>query len=143
MTLCKCRCKKKNVPWTVNVKLWAQFMIVMPLHQSHTKSTLGWQKENGRKGISHSTTNSIHMRWNLSYVLYLKETLNVTPNLVSSQVHDTSFKHLKRVSLVFVWKIGYYHLTYLRQLKLLNKQSGLFCFMRLSTFWKTLELKGY
>ena len=37
--------KKENVPWTVNAKLWMQFMTVVSLHQSHKKSTLGWQKE--------------------------------------------------------------------------------------------------
>ena len=46
-------------------KLWTQFMTVASLHQSSKKSTLGWQKENGSKGIiiitSHSTTNNIHM----------------------------------------------------------------------------------
>ena len=58
--------KKENVPWTVNAKLWTQFMTVVSLHQSHKKSTLGWQKENGSKVIrtlkSHSITNDIHMR---------------------------------------------------------------------------------
>ena len=37
----------------------------MPLHQNGGKSTLGWQKGNGRKGIiirkTHSITNYIHM----------------------------------------------------------------------------------
>ena len=55
-----------NVPWTVNAKLRMQFMTAVSLHQSHKKSTLGWQKENGSKGIitikSHSITNDIHMR---------------------------------------------------------------------------------
>ena len=34
--------KKENVQWTVNAKLWMQFMTVKSLHQSHNKSTLGW-----------------------------------------------------------------------------------------------------
>ena len=58
--------KNENVPWTVNHKLRMQFMTVVSLHQSHKKSSLGWQKENGSKGIititSHSITNDIHMR---------------------------------------------------------------------------------
>ena len=41
-------------------------MTVVPLYQNRKISTLGWQKENGRKGIitikGHSTTNDIHMR---------------------------------------------------------------------------------
>ena len=36
--------KKENVPRSVNTELWMQFMTVVLLHQSHKKSTLGWQK---------------------------------------------------------------------------------------------------
>ena len=49
-----------------NAKIWMQFMTVASLHQRHEKSTLGWQKENGSKGIitikSNSIKNNIHMR---------------------------------------------------------------------------------
>ena len=42
------------------------YVTVVPLHQSHEKFSLGWQKENGRKSITnikiHSTTNNIHTR---------------------------------------------------------------------------------
>ena len=58
--------KKEDDPWTVNAKLWMQFMTVVSLHQSHKNSTLGWQKENGSESIitikSHSITNYNHMR---------------------------------------------------------------------------------
>ena len=41
-------------------------MTVVSLHQSREKSTLSWQNENGRHGITtikgHSTTNDIQMR---------------------------------------------------------------------------------
>ena len=41
-------------------------MTVVSLHESRKKSTLGWQTENGSKGVitikSHSITNDIHMK---------------------------------------------------------------------------------
>ena len=49
----------------VKAKLWMQFVTVVSLHQSCKKSTLGWQKENGRKGViiikSHPIKNNINM----------------------------------------------------------------------------------
>ena len=41
----------KYVPWTVNATFRTQIMTVVSLHQSREKSTLGWKKENGRKGV--------------------------------------------------------------------------------------------
>ena len=77
-------------------------MTVVSLHQSHEKSTLGWQKENGSKGIitieSHSITNDIS-----SYVWHLKETLDVTPNLKWSVVRcATPYSNISKKSFVFV-----------------------------------------
>ena len=50
----------KRKKQTANAKLCTQFMTTMSLYESH-KSNLGWQKENGKKGIitikNHSTTN--------------------------------------------------------------------------------------
>ena len=48
-----------------------------------------------------------------SYARYLKETLDVTPNLKWSVVRCTTTlpKHLKKMSFVFIWKIGYYYLS--------------------------------
>ena len=43
--------QKENVSWTVNVKLWTQFMTFVSVHQSHKKSTLSWERENGSEGI--------------------------------------------------------------------------------------------
>ena len=69
----------------------ANYGIDMSLHQSHEKSTLGWLKKNGGKGIitikksfnhkqySHQTTVS-------SYVWHLKEILDVTRHLKLSVV---------------------------------------------------------
>ena len=58
--------QKENVSCMLHARLWMQFMIVVSLCHSHTKSILSWQKENGSKGIitikSHSITNNIHMR---------------------------------------------------------------------------------
>ena len=66
LILCNCRVKK-NVPCTINTKLWTQCMTVVSILQSREKSALLWQKENGRKvviiTISHSTTNDIYVRW--------------------------------------------------------------------------------
>ena len=59
----------EDVPWTVNAKLWTQFMIAMSLHE---KYSLGRQKENGRKVIitieSHSTTNDNHIRQHFQFM---------------------------------------------------------------------------
>ena len=49
--LYNCRVYKKYVPWTVNATFRTQIMTVVSLHQSREKSTLGWKKENGRKGV--------------------------------------------------------------------------------------------
>ena len=53
--------------------------------------------------------------WDDTFKLYktCEETLSVTLNLnwsVSSAVHHISLKYLKKVSFVFVWKIGYCYL---------------------------------
>ena len=48
LTLCNCRVKEE-CPMDGNAKLSTQFMTAVSLHQSREKSTLGWQKENGRK----------------------------------------------------------------------------------------------
>ena len=79
----------KNVPWTLNGKLWTQFITVVTIHQSRQKSTLCWQKEryDGRKDIitakRHSTTNGIHMR---RQVWHLKGSLDETSNFEWSVV---------------------------------------------------------
>ena len=65
LILCNCRVKGE-CPMDSKCQIWTQFMTVMSLHQSHEKSTLGWQKENGSKGIliikSYLITNDIHIR---------------------------------------------------------------------------------
>ena len=51
LILYNCRVYKKYVPWTVNATFQTQIMTVVSLHQSREKSTLGWKKEDGRKGV--------------------------------------------------------------------------------------------
>ena len=59
----------ESVTWTVNDKLWKQFMTVVSLQQSHEKSILGLQKVSERKGIinikNNSIRNDIHIRRHL------------------------------------------------------------------------------
>ena len=107
-----------TVPWPVTVRLWAQFMTVVSLHQSHEKSTLGWQRENGSKGIITLKSSFIHKRYShettlSSNVWHLQETSDVTPNLKWSVeiVRCALLKHYKRASFVFIWKIGYHYLS--------------------------------
>ena len=95
---------------------------------SNKKSTLGWQKENGSKGIitikSHSIINNIHMRRHFKVI---RETSNVTPNLKWSIVkYTTPYSNISKKCLFCFYEILVI-IAYPRQRKLLNNRSELFC----------------
>ena len=125
-----------------------QFMTVMPLHQNCGKSTLCWQKGNGRKGIiirkTHSTTNYIHMREHFQAMcgIWTKKTLDITHNLKWLVVrHATLYSNISKKFLLCVWKVGFYYLSKTIQTFQINDRRHFANdVMGKSKFWKTSEL---
>ena len=61
--------------------------------------------------------------------------------MISSEVRHTLLKHLKKVSFVFVWKVGFYYLSKTIQTFQINDQRHIANdVMGISKFWKTSEL---
>ena len=122
--------KKENVPWTINAKLCMQFMTVTSSEPQKLYFGLAegkWKqryynhkKSFNRNRYSHETTLS-------SYVLHLKENLDVTPNLKWSIVMCvTPYPNISKKCLLCLYE-KLVIITYPRQHELLNKQSELFC----------------
>ena len=91
--------KKKNLSWRVNATLWMQFMTVVSLHQSHRKCTLGWQKENGSKGI-----------------------IIIKCHLMASDIQMRRYFQV----MCGIWRLLLVIITYPKQHELLNKRLELF-----------------
>ena len=120
-----------NVPWTVNAKLWTEFMTGMSLHQKPEKYfglTEGKWKQRyynckrsfNQKQYSYETTLS-------SYVWHLKKTFDVTLNMKWSVVRCAiPYSNISKKCILCLYK-KLVIITYPRQHKLLNKQSELFC----------------
>ena len=89
---------------------------------------------------SHSTANDVHMRRH--FVRHLNENLDLNPNLKCSVVgSSTPCSNISKKCLLFLYE-KLVIITYPRQHELLNKDRSYFvnAVMRISTFWKTLEL---
>ena len=130
----------------VNAKIWMQFMTVASLHQSHKKSTLGWQKKKWRKSVitikSHSTTNDIYMRrhfeimcgiWRKPY-MYL---LTWNGQLWGAQLTQTSQKSgsclcMKNWLSLPIQDNANFQIN--------DRSYFANAVVRISTYWKTLEL---
>ena len=110
LALCNCRVKEKC---PMNGKCWTMdavydCRVTSPEPRKIYFELAEWKWKTRYYNHKRSFNHKRYSNERTSYVWHLKGTLD---EMVSSEMRHTLLKHLKKVSFLFVWKIGYYYLS--------------------------------